>query len=259
MQKEDMDFHEALKLAQENGYAEADPTLDINGHDAGHKLAILIRLAFGVEIPMNKLSITGVENIRKEDIDFAREIDSTLKLICFAQKTDSKIYATVSPMVVKNSNFLAEVNGATNAIRFINKYAGRQILVGEGAGSSETASSIVGDIIFAARYADKIPFEEKEKKEQYKITDAKHFKFPYIITFVTVDVPGITGLTTTSIGKQNINIDTVSHNRHKTDRATFSIATMPCTLKQIEDAIDEIKISNPDMLLSDPKVMPILY
>ncbi len=259
MQKEDMDFHEALKLAQENGYAEADPTLDINGHDAGHKLAILIRLAFGVEIPMNKLSITGIENIRKEDIDFAREIDSTLKLICFSQKTDSKIYATVSPMVVKNSNFLAEVNGATNAIRFINKYAGRQILVGEGAGSSETASSIVGDIIFAARYADKIPFEEKEKKEQYKITDAKHFKFPYIITFVTVDVPGITGLTTTSIGKQNINIDTVSHNRHKTDRAIFSIATMPCTLKQIEDAINEIKISNSDMLLSDPKVMPILY
>ena len=259
MQKEDMDFNEALKLAQENGYAEADPTLDINGHDAGHKLAILIRLAFGTEISMNELSITGIENIRKEDIDFAREIDSTLKLICFAQKTDSKIYATVSPMMVKNSNFLAEVNGATNAVRFVNKYAGRQILVGEGAGSLETASSIVADIVFAARYADRMPGEEKERKEQFQITDAKHFEFPYIITFDTVDIPGITGLTTTLIGKQNINIDTVSHNRHKTDRAIFSIATMPCTLKQIEDAIKEIKKSNSDKLLSDPKIMPILY
>ncbi len=259
MKKENMDFKEALKLAQDNGYAEADPTLDINGHDAGHKLAILIRLAFDVDIPMQKLSIKGVENIGREDIDFAREIDSTIKLICFAQKTNNKIYATVSPMVVKNTNFLSEVNGATNAVRFINKYAGRQILVGEGAGSSETASSIVSDIVFAARYAGQIAPEEKEKKVKYEITDAKHFAFPYIITFETVDTPGITGLTTTSIGKQNINIDTVSHNRHMKDKALFSIATMPCTLKQIEDAINEIKISNPKMLLSDPKVMPILY
>ena len=259
MQQEEMDFSDALKLAQENGYAEADPTLDINGYDAGHKLAILIRLAFGVDIPMDELSITGIENIRKEDIEFAREIDSTIKLICFAQKTDSKIYATVSPMVVKKSNFLSDVSGATNAIRFVNKYAGRQILVGEGAGSSETASSIVGDIVFAARYAEKIPVEEKDIRKNYTITDAKHFEFPYIITFETVDIPGITGLTTTSIGKQKINIDTVSHNRHKTDRAIFSIATMPCTLKQIEDAVEEIKASNPDMLLTEPKVMPILY
>lgn len=259
MQKENMEFDQALKLAQENGYAEADPTLDINGYDAGHKLAILIKLAFGVEIPMNKISVTGVENIKKEDIDFASEIDSTIKLICFAQKTDGNIYATVSPMVVKYTNFLSEVNGATNAIRFINKYAGRQILIGEGAGSSETASSIVADIVFAAKYANQIKGEEKNGKPKYQITDAKHFNFPYSITFETVDTPGITGLTTTSIGNQKINIDTVSHNRHKKDRALFSIATMPCTLKQIEDAIDEIKSNNPKILLTDPKVMPILY
>jgi len=259
MQKENMDFDAALKLAQENGYAEADPTLDINGYDAGHKLTILIRLAFGVDYPIKKLSITGIDTIKKEDIDFAREIDSTIKLICFAKQTDGKLYATVSPMVVKNSNFLSDVNGATNAVRFINKYAGRHILVGEGAGSSETASSIVSDIVFAARYANQIYAEKREKKIKYEITDARHFEFPYIITFETADIPGITGLVATSIGHQNINIDTVSHNRHKTDRAIFSVATMPCTLKQIEDAIKEIKISNPEMLLNHPKVMPILY
>jgi homoserine dehydrogenase len=259
MQKENMDFEEALKLAQENGYAEADPTLDINGYDAGHKLAILIRLAFGVELPMSKLSVEGIENIRKEDIDFAREIESTIKLICFAQETDGKIYATVSPMLVKNTNFLSDVNGATNAVRFINKYAGRHILVGEGAGSSETASSIVADIVFASRYTNQNLSKNEERKIKYEITDARHFEFPYIITFETVDIPGITGLVTTSIGHQNINIDTVSHNRHKTDRAIFSVATMPCTLRQIDDAIHEIRVSNPKMLLSKPKVMPILY
>ena len=77
--------------------------------------------------------------------------------------------------------------------------------------------------------------------------------------FETADVPGITGLVTTSIGKQNINIDTVSHNRHKKDKATFSVATMPCTLLQIEDAIEEINKNNKGLLVSVPKIIPILY
>jgi homoserine dehydrogenase len=257
MQDENMEFSEALKLAQANGYAEADPTLDINGYDAGHKLVILIKLAFGIDIPMKDLPVTGIEQIRKDDIDFAREIDSKIKLICFAKRTDNKIYASVCPMMVKNTNFLSDVNGATNAIRFVNQYAGRHILVGAGAGSSETASSIVADIVFAARYAEYTPAESKTSAIEF--TDAKHFEFPYIITFETADTPGITGLVTTSIGNQHINIDTISHNRHKTDRAIFSVATMPCTLAQIEKAIKEIKRSNPTLLLYEPKVIPILF
>jgi homoserine dehydrogenase len=257
MQNEGMDFEEALKLAQENGYAESDPTLDINGYDAGHKLAILLKLAFGVDVTMEELPIEGIENIRKEDIDFGDEIDSKIKLICFAKRTNGKVYATVCPMMVKNSNFLSGVNGATNAVRISNIYGGKHILVGAGAGSSETASSIVADIVFASRYAEFSLGEPKSTKT--RLTDARHFEFPYIITFETNDIPGITGKVTTCIGKQNINIDTVSHNRHKTDRATFSIATMPCTLKQIEDAINEISTTHPDILLSSPKIIPILY
>jgi homoserine dehydrogenase len=257
MQNEGMDFNEALKLAQENGYAEADPTLDINGHDAGHKLAILIKLAFGIDVTMEELTIEGIENIKKEDIDFGDEINSKIKLICFAKRTNGKIYATVCPMMVKNSNFISGVNGATNAVRVTNTYGGKHILVGAGAGSSETASSIVSDIVFASRYAEFSSMEIKKAKLQ--LTDARHFEFPYIVTFETNDIPGTTGKVTTSIGKKDINIDTVSHNRHKTDRATFSVATMPCTLKQIEDAIDEIKSTYPDILLSAPKIIPILY
>jgi homoserine dehydrogenase len=259
MDKENMEFDDALKLAQDNGYAEADPTLDINGGDAAHKLILLIKLAFGVELTMDELPKTGIQDITKDDIEFAREINSKIKLICFAKKINGTIHATVSPMLVKGTNFLAEVSGATNAVRFTNKYAGRHILVGEGAGSSETASSIVADIVFAARYGNISPASEKEKEQKYTFTDARHFEFPYIITFETVDEPGITGLTTTCIGKQKINIDTVSHNRHMSDRAVFSIATSPCTLNQIELAIEEIKHTKPQVLLREPKVMPILY
>ena len=257
MQNEGLEFQDALKLAQENGYAEADPTLDINGGDAGHKLVILIKLAFGIDIEMKQLSIQGIENIGKEDIDFAREIDCSIKLICYAKRLNGKIYATVRPMMVKSSNFLSEVNGATNAVRVVNKFSGKHVLLGSGAGSLETASSIVADIVFIAKYAEKM--NENKKSVNLEFTDDLHIELPYIITFETTDLPGITGLTTTAIGNQKINIDTVSHNRHLKNKAIFSIATMPCTRKQIEDAIREIKKINPEILLSEPKVIPILY
>ncbi len=257
MQNEGLEFNQALKLAQENGYAEADPTLDINGGDAGHKLVILMKLAFGVDIEMEQLSIQGIENIGKEDIDFAREIDCNIKLICYAKRIDGRIYATVRPMMVKKSNFLSEVNGATNAVRVVNKYSGRHVLLGSGAGSLETASSIVADIVFIARYAAEM--KDTDKQADLQFTDEKHFELPYIITFETTDKPGITGITTTAIGLQKINIDTVSHNRHLVNKATFSVATMPCTLQQIDDAIKEIKKTDPGILLSEPKVVPILY
>jgi len=221
MTDEGLEFAEALQLARENGYAEADPTLDINGGDAGHKIILLIKLAYGIDISMEELDMVGIEEISKEDIDFANEIDAKIKLICYAKKINGDIYATVRPMLVKNGNFLSGINGATNAVRVTNKYSGNHILVGKGAGSSETAMSIVSDIVLVGRYGSKIK---------------------------------------TTAEAQERHIDTVSHNRHQTgDVAVFSIATMPCTLEQIEKAIEQIKKEKPAVLLEDPKIMPILY
>ena len=104
----------------------------------------------------------------------------------------------------------------------------------------------------------KIYIQRSYWKSEYDFIDAGHFVFPYIITFETIDIPGITGLVTTSVGKQNINIDTVGHNRHNKDIAIFSVATMPTTLKQIDNAILEIKNSKPEVLLCEPKIIPIL-
>ncbi|MDP2888313.1 MAG: homoserine dehydrogenase, partial [Bacteroidota bacterium] len=220
MQNEQLEFADALKLAQECGYAEADPQLDINGGDAGHKLILLIKLAFGVDVSKDDLSISGIENITKEDIDFASEIDAKIKLICYAKKVNGDIYATVRPMLVKNGNFLAAVEGATNAVRINNKYSGVHFLVGKGAGSTETAMSIVSDIVFIARYGDKI--QNVPAKQERNFADARQFVFPYLITFQTGNIPGTTGFITTAIGKQEINIETVSHNRHAGEKAMFS-------------------------------------
>ncbi|HOV14966.1 MAG TPA: homoserine dehydrogenase [Spirochaetota bacterium] len=257
MQENNLGFDEALKMAQQKGYAEADPTLDINGGDASHKLAILIKLAFGLDVKIENLSVSGIQNITKDDLSFAKEMDSTIKLICFATKKSDTIFATVRPMMVKNSNFISGINGATNAVKVVNKYSQEHILVGKGAGSLETGSAIVSDIIFIARYKDSM--KNTYPKSDYILKDLNDYPFPYNIIFDAEDIPGITGLVTTSIGNQNINIDTVGHNRHNKDTAIFSIATMPCTLSQINKAIEEIKAKKPGVLKNEPKIIPILY
>jgi homoserine dehydrogenase len=257
MQNENLPFAEVLQSAQESGYAEADPTLDINGGDAAHKLKILMNLAFGANMEKEKLSTIGVQDITKEDIDFAREINCHIKLICYAKKTNGDLFATVCPMMVKKENPLAHIGGAVNAVKLENKYSGEHMLVGAGAGSSETASSIVADIVFIARYSESLAVKKTAK--DVHLVGAEYIDFPYIITFETNDAPGITGLVTTAIGNQQINIDTVSHNRHTKDKAVFSVVTMPCSMAQLQAAIKEIREKQPDVLCKDPKIIPVLY
>lgn len=257
MKFEGKSFAEALKMAQNLGYAEADPTLDINGGDAGNKLAILLKLAFGLNVSVTQIPITGIEKIEEEDMDFANEMNCTIKLICYAKKEGKKIFATVRPMMIKNDNFLSNINGATNAVKLLNKYSGEHILVGKGAGSTETGSAIVSDIIFIAKYKNNI--SNKNATSDVCLTDEDETEFPYNISFETKDVPGITGAVTTAIGDNNINIDTVGHNRHNKSKAIFSVATMPCKLSQIKKAVAQIKTSRPDILKSEPKIIPILY
>lgn len=255
MLKEGLSFDEALKLAQEAGYAEADPTLDINGGDAAHKIIILMKLIYGIDVSMDDLNFQGIQNISSSDMDYASEIEATFKLICYAKRDGDKVFGTVCPMMVKNTNFLSGVNGATNAVRTINKYSGKHILIGAGAGSSETASSIVADIMFIARYNDKMNNTLPNNTLEFK--DLSQFTFPYVISFETEDKPGITGMVATEIGKQDVNIYTVTHNRHMQDHAMFSIETQACTLEQINAAIAEIKTKG--VLKAEPKVYPILY
>jgi homoserine dehydrogenase len=252
---ENLSFNQALKQAQDAGYAEADPTLDISGGDAAHKLIILIKLIFGIDLSMEQLKYEGIQNISSTDMDYAREIDSRFKLICFAKHENGHLYGGVCPMMVKNENLLSGVSGATNAVRTINKYSGKHILIGAGAGSSETASSVVADILFIARYNDKM--NKVLPQGNLTFEGLTHFKLPYAITFETEDRPGITGLVTTEIGKQNVNIYTVTHNRHVSDKALFSIETQSCTREQIDAAITEIKSKG--VLISEPKVYPILF
>ncbi len=256
MENQGQSFKSALSAAQKQGYAEADPTLDISGGDAGHKLTILLQILFGLQVSEDELAIRGIRRIDAHDMAFAREMDCSIKLICYAERRDDVVHATVRPMMVKNRNLLSKIGGATNAVRLLGEYAGESLLVGKGAGSLETGSAVVADIVFIARYGKKAVRGYPASGCRFRPFD--ELDFPYNITFETGDVPGITGIVATAIGKQAINIDTVSHNRHHRGNAVFCIVTMPCNCNQIRRAIDDIRSLYPKALRGRPKVTPIL-
>jgi homoserine dehydrogenase len=256
MASEGQDFGAALREAQAKGYAEADPTLDVNGGDAGHKLTIVLRLAFGLEVDFSDLPLQGIDSVSAADVAFAAEMQGVIKLICHAHRVGDAVYTAVTPMIVKDTNLLSKIDGATNAVRIVGKYAGEIVLIGQGAGSLETGSSIVADIVFLARYGDR-PLPQTPASG-LSLRPLGELEMPYNIVFETADVPGITGIVATAIGRQRINIDTVSHNRHENDNAEFAIATMPCTRSQVDAAVRDIEENHPGSLLSHPRALPIL-
>ncbi|MDH3207090.1 MAG: homoserine dehydrogenase [Gemmatimonadota bacterium] len=256
MDTEGQSFGDALRDAQAKGYAEADPTLDINGGDAGHKLTIVLRLAFGLEVAFEDVPRQGIDTVTAGEVAFAEEMQGVIKLICHAQREGDFVYAAVRPMIVKRTNLLSKIDGATNAVRVIGRYAGENMMIGQGAGSLETGSAIVSDIVFLARYGDHP--RPAPPKSELRLRPLGDLKLPYHIVFETADVPGITGIVATAIGHQDINIDSVSHNRHENDNAEFAIATMPCTRAQVDAAVLDIQNNHPGSLLGEPRVLPIL-
>ncbi len=258
MTQKGMSFAEALKGAQEKGYAEADPTLDVNGGDAGHKLLILLKLLWGIDAKVGDFPVLGIDTVTAEDTGFAREVGSVIKLICHARRGEDGVYATVRPMLVREGNVLSGIGGATNAVSLKGCYSGDNVLIGQGAGSLETGSAIVSDIAFIARYGQSA--RRNFPESPLPLLDFAECVMPYAIIFDTEDVPGITGLVTTAIGAEGINIDTVSHNLRSEDApgALFAITAKPCTLSSINRALEAIRKNMPESLLAEPKVIPVL-
>jgi homoserine dehydrogenase len=151
MTSKNEDFSEALAAAQQRGFAEADPTLDINGVDSAHKLAILASIAFGYEIMLEDIYVEGIKSISKDDIRFGSEMGYCLKLLAIGQKDeDGKISLRVHPSLIAQDSSLARVNGSFNAISIFGSAVGQVTYYGRGAGMMPTASAVVADIIDVA-------------------------------------------------------------------------------------------------------------
>ncbi|ADZ71082.1 Homoserine dehydrogenase [Polymorphum gilvum SL003B-26A1] len=151
MEKDDLSFAECLADAQRLGYAEADPTFDIEGNDTAHKLAILTSLAFGCKISAEDVYLEGITSITTADIEAADELGYRIKLLGVAQKTDSGIEQRVHPTMVPKSSAIARIDGVLNAVAVDGDFVGEVVLVGPGAGGNATASSVVSDLADIAR------------------------------------------------------------------------------------------------------------
>lgn len=191
MEQEGLDFSACLADAQRLGYAEADPTFDIEGFDTAHKLALLTSLAFGSEIDVDAIYIEGISSITRADIEAAGELGYRIKLLGVAQKTDSGIEQRVHPTMVPRASAIARIDGVLNAVAIDGDAVGEVVLVGPGAGGNATASAVLGDIADIARGLA-IPALGRPvgKLTPYKAARMRMHEGGYYIRLAVYDRPG---------------------------------------------------------------------
>lgn len=216
MTQDGADFAEVLKKAQELGYAEADPTFDIEGIDTAHKLSLLLSLCFGTRVEFKDIHTEGISQISGLDINFARDFGYKIKLLAIGKRDGERIEARVHPTMIPVNYPLADVDGAFNAIRLTGDFVGPVMLYGRGAGMDPTASAVVGDVMEISRnilagigrrtaplgYLD-------ERVRDLPIKPIGEIVSKYYIRFSVVDKPGVIARIAGELGKNGISIESM--------------------------------------------------
>ena len=249
MSDENCDFDTALKEAQEKGFAEADPTFDIEGIDSAHKIAVLTRLAYGTPVPFDDITVTGISGINSDDIECAREFGYRIKLLAISKYDGQAIDTRVHPAMIPIAHPMANVNGALNAIRICDDMMKENILIGHGAGALPTGSAVVGDVVEIARnilsgVGERLPagsFQDKEvKKIPFK--SISEIESEYFLRFSVLDNPGVLSKISGVLGKHSISIESMIQ-RGRGDRGEGVPLVMMChksSEKNIQSALKEI-------------------
>lgn len=250
MSDENCDFDIALKEAQEKGFAEADPTFDIEGIDSAHKIAVLTRLAYGTPVPFDDITVTGISGVNSEDIECAREFGYRIKLLAISKYDGQAIDIRVHPAMIPIGHPMANVNGALNAIRICDDMMKENILIGHGAGALPTGSAVVGDVVEIARnilsgVGERLPagsFQDKKvKKIPFK--SISEIESEYFLRFSVLDNPGVLSKISGILGKHSISIESMIQ-RGRGDRGEGVPLVMMChksSEKNIQSALKEIE------------------
>lgn len=214
MEAEGISFEDCLADAQRLGYAEADPTFDIEGNDTAHKLAILTSLAFGTEIDADSIFMEGITSITTADIQAADELGFRIKLLGVAQRTDTGIEQRVHPTMVPKSSAIARIDGVLNAVAVDGDYVGEIVLVGPGAGGNATASSVVADITDIAR-GDETPVLGMPATDlvPYERARMRLHEGGYYIRLSVYDRPGAFGEIARCMGDAGISLESIVQKR----------------------------------------------
>jgi len=255
MTDEGLSFKEVLKQAQAKGFAEADPTFDVEGIDTAHKLAILVALAYGTPIDFDKIYIEGITQIEPLDIQFAQEFGYRIKLLAISRYSGTGIEARVHPTMIPAEHLLANVGGAYNALLVRGDAVGNVLFYGQGAGMMPTGSAVVSDIVDVARNLIKgtslrtpalayIP----QAREAKSILPMDELQFKYYFRFFALDRPGVLSKISGVLGRYEISIASVVQKGREINGAVPIVmltheakeANVKQALKEIE-ALDVVK------------------
>jgi homoserine dehydrogenase len=251
MQIEGLAFEDALSAAQEAGYAEADPSLDINGGDARHKLTILATLAFGVSVKPDQIACEGIEAISATDIRFAKSFGFVIKHLAIGRKLENgALDLRVQPSLVPEGSVLAQISGALNAVYLEGAMLGPSLISGLGAGALPTAMSVVSDVVDVSRNLrvgahGRVPSRVVPGRllETGKIHDIAHLRSEYYLRFTVEDRPGVLARVAGVLGAFDVSIQKMVQegSRAKGDtRVDLVLLTHDARERDVRAALGEI-------------------
>lgn len=248
MTNEGHDFAEVLRDAQAHGYAEADPTFDVEGIDTAHKLAILISLCFGTRVKFADIHTEGISRISALDIQFARQFGYKIKLLAISKEAGGRVEARVHPTMIPSNYPLADVDGVFNAVRLVGDFVGPVMLYGRGAGMDATASAVMGDVMAISRNllagaGARTPAMAylPEYMRDLPIKAMDDIVSQYYLRFATVDQPGVLAQIAGSLGKYDISIASMIQPERQVGGAVpIVIMTHEAREADIRRALEEI-------------------
>lgn len=243
MKEEELDFDFVLKDAQSKGYAEANPTADVDAFDAVYKLSILSSIAYNTQCDYSKIYREGIRQISIEDIKYANEMGYEIKLLAISSENDGKIHARVHPTLISKDHPLANVNGVMNAIYIKANGVHESMYYGPGAGSVATGSAIVGDIIESSRNiiannTSRVPCKWFADKEVAEMDDLYTKNY---IRILAKDIPGCISSISKIFADNNVSLESIIQKSTENGYATIVWLTQEAQEKQINKSMEEIK------------------
>lgn len=246
MTMEGMDFDDALKEAQDKGYAEADPTSDIEGFDAAYKLAIMASLSFGTKVDYSSIYREGISKVKSVDIAYADKLGYVIKLLAIGKETDNRLELRVHPAMVPKDHPIANVNDSFNAIFIKGNAVGDLMLYGRGAGALPTGSAVVGDIISILRNNVDLStlLKMKNRLNAKEIRNASENSSGYYIRLNVKDQPGILGSIASVFGRHNVSIFGVTQDVKDNENVSLVFITHEAVEGNVNKAVYEIEQLN---------------
>ena len=258
MSAEGVSYTSILKEAQELGYAESDPTFDVGGFDAAHKLLILASIAYGIDAKPEEILIEGIQNITQDDISFAKEFGYRIKLLGIAKKIGNEVELRVHASLIDEDEMIAKIDGVMNGISVVGDTVGETLYYGAGAGGDATASAVIANIIDIARSGKSKPMLgfDKPLEGGLKLKAIEEIESKYYLRINVSDKAGVLSKITTIFANHNISIETILQRPSRDASANLLISTHTAIEKDIQNMI--LSIEELDFVNSKPVMIRIV-